>query len=369
MKTTLKHFTSAAICGLLGAGSVLLTSTSAMGQSVKPFLPPPPPVVSTIPSNGDVNPYGVAFVPRNIATGGALQSGDILVSNFNNSANLQGTGTTITRVDETGKTSTFFKGQPGLGLTAALGVVRAGFVFVGNLPTSDGTSATVKPGSLIVLNRNGQLVGQLINTNIINGPWGMAIHDEGNGAQVFVSNVLAGTVIRLDISFSSDGNSVDVRNAVLVGSGFAHRLDPAALVLGPSGLFYDVRTDTLFIAESADNTIYAIHEAGSSTENQGRGNIVYQDNAHLHGPLDLIMAPNGHLLVANSDGFNADPNQPSEIVEFTVGGKFVSQFSIDPANGGAFGIGVSTPGGGLITRFAAVDDNANTLSIFAEQIN
>jgi hypothetical protein len=27
------------------------------------------------------------------------------------------------------------------------------------------------------------------------------------------------------------------------------------------------------------------------------------------------MSPNGHLLVTNSDGVNADPNQPGEIVE------------------------------------------------------
>ncbi len=369
MKTTLQVLRKAAFCGMLSAGGLVLPSTLVMAQQSRPFLPPPPPVVSTIPSNGDVNPYGVFFVPRNIVTGGVLQSGDILVSNFNNSANLQGTGTTIIRVDESGKTSLFFQGQTGMGLTAALGVVRAGFVFVGNMPTADGTSATVKPGSLLVLNRNGKLVGQLINSGVVNGPWGMAIHDEGNGAQVFISNVLSGTIIRLDLSFSSDGDLISVRNTVLVGSGFAHRLDPAALVLGPSGLLYDAKTDTLFVADSADDTIYAIQEAGSSTENQGRGTIVYQDNAHLHGPLDLAMAPNGDLLVANSDGFNADPNQPSEIVEFTAGGKFVSQFSIDPANGGAFGIGLSTPGGGLITRFAAVDDNANTLNIFAEQIN
>jgi len=71
--------------------------------------------------------------------------------------------------------------------------------------------------------------------------------------------------------------------------------------------------------------------------------------------------PNGHLLVANSDGSNVDPNQPSEIVEFTVGGQFVTQFSVDPNNGGAFGVNVHNVGGAV--RFAAVDDNANTLLI------
>jgi hypothetical protein len=120
-------------------------------QQVRPLLPLPPPVVSTVPSNGDVNPYGVAFVPHSFGTKGLLHTGDILVSNFNNSSNLQGTGTTIIRIGADGQPSLFFQGQAGLGLTAALGVVRYGFVFVGNLPTRDGTSATAQPGSLLIL--------------------------------------------------------------------------------------------------------------------------------------------------------------------------------------------------------------------------
>jgi hypothetical protein len=42
-----------------------------------------------------VNPYGVAFVPQIFLAGGLLKPGDLLVSNFNNKLNLQGTGTTI----------------------------------------------------------------------------------------------------------------------------------------------------------------------------------------------------------------------------------------------------------------------------------
>src|SRR5258708_17772239 len=49
-------------------------------------------IASTLPANQDVNPYGVARVPRTI---GNLVAGHILVSNFNNSSNAQGTCTTI----------------------------------------------------------------------------------------------------------------------------------------------------------------------------------------------------------------------------------------------------------------------------------
>src|SRR5579863_8760549 len=59
---------------------------------------------STVPGNGDQNPYGVAVVPRSI---GALDAKSILVSNFNNSANLQGTGSTIVQVAHEGGAKLF----------------------------------------------------------------------------------------------------------------------------------------------------------------------------------------------------------------------------------------------------------------------
>jgi hypothetical protein len=99
------------------------------------FLPSPVRTVSTVPMNGDVNPYGVAFVSRDFQTGtGPLVHGDILVSNFNNSQNIQGTGTTIVRIPASGSPTVFFQGKAGLGLSTALGTLQSGFVVVGNSP-------------------------------------------------------------------------------------------------------------------------------------------------------------------------------------------------------------------------------------------
>jgi hypothetical protein len=92
--------------------------------------------------------------------------------------------------------------------------------------------------------------------------------------------------------------------------------------------------------------------------------LLFQDQVHLHGPLDLAVTPNGHLLVANSDGSNVDPNQPSEIVEYAADGTFVTEFPVDPNNGGAFGI--ATQSVGKATRLAAVDDNTATVTIYTE---
>ena len=353
---------TAALCGVLSIGAM------AQQQQPKPLLPLPPPVVSTVPSNGDVNPYGVAFVPRNITTRGVLQAGDVLVSNFNNADNLQGTGTTIVRIAANGQSSTFFQGQQGLGLTAALAITRNGAVFVGNMPTKDGTSATVQPGSLLVINSSGQLRGVLADPDDVNGPWGMALRDQGNFVQVFVSNVLTGTVQRFDFDVSQDGNFVNLIQTIQLGSGYNHRLDPAALVLGPSGLFYDGAHDILYVASSADNAVYAIGGASQQRSGTGVGQLIYQDQVHLHGPLDIVMAPNGDLIVANSDGSNADPNQPSELVEFTTDGQFVTQYSVDKNNGGAFGLGLALTSSGDI-RFAAVDDNQNSLNLWTAPVS
>jgi hypothetical protein len=346
-----------AVRAALGLALLALPPASLYAQN--PFLPPPPATATTIPSNGDVNPYGVAFVPPRFAFGGTIQPGDILVSNFNNSQNLQGTGTTVVSISPNGKTSLFYQGKAPLGLTAALGILRAGFVFVGNMPTTDGTSATAKAGSVLVLNSSGVLLGSFQGQSTVDGPWGMAINEVDDQVQMFLSNVLSGTVVRFDLVASRRSNTITIRDTVVIGSGFEHRPDPAALELGPSGLAYDAANDILYVADSADNTIRSISNAGALTQDAGTGTVLYQDNTHLHGVLDLVLAPNGHLLVANSDGSNVDPNQPSEIVEFTTGGEFVTQFSVDPNNGGAFGVNIQSVGGA--TRFAAVDDNQNTL--------
>ncbi|HEV3023980.1 MAG TPA: hypothetical protein VGX76_16005 [Pirellulales bacterium] len=338
-------------------------SHSHSSQSVIGSLSPSPTLsVSTIPSNGDLNPYGVAFVPNGFPKDGAAQPGDILVSNFNAASNLQGSGTTIDRITPNGEVSTFFQGNPGLGLTTALGVLRHGYVVVGNVPTTDGTGATAQPGSLLVLDKSGITVANFSNAALLDGPWDLTVNDKGDEAQVFVSNVLSGTVTRLDLRVPANGSAPVITSATQIASGYTHRTDPFALLLGPTGLAFDAKHDILYVASTADNAIFAIPRAGDRHHDAGTGSIVYRDNAHLHGPLALVLAPNGDLIVSNGDAVNQDTSHPSELTEFTPHGKFVAQFSIDPAIDGAFGIALTVRHGETI--FAAVDDNNNMLDIW-----
>jgi hypothetical protein len=318
---------------------------------------------STVPPNGDVNPYGVAFVPANYQGGGALKPGDILVSNFNNSGNTQGTGTTIVRISPTGEHSVFFPGNSPLGLTTALGVLRRSFVIVGNVPTD--ALGNAQQGSLLILDSNGKLVTTLADATLLDGPWDLAIHDAGATAQVFVANVLSGTITRIDLKIPKSGSPV-VESEVQIASGYAHRTDPAALVVGPTGLTFDAKRDILYVASTADNAIFSVPHALERTTDAGMGKLVYQDPIHLHGPLGLVLAPNGNLIASNGDAVNPDPNQNSEIVEFTPKGQFVTQFQLDPNVGAAFGIALSSDNNEI--RFAAVNDDTNTLEVWTFQL-
>jgi sugar lactone lactonase YvrE len=354
---------------LLGitAALVLLSAIPALGKNRKhqpiiPTLPPTPTLApSTVPPNGDVNPYGVAFVPHNYQGGGPLKGGDIVVSNFNNSGNVQGTGTTIVRVTPDANVSVFFQGQSGLGLNTALGVLRRGFVLVGNLPTTDGSCNTIGQTSLLIIDHNGSQVASLSDPNLLNGPWDLVIHDQGEIAQVFVSNVLSGTVTRINMKINRHGNPV-IKSMTQIASGYGHACNAAAVVVGPTGLAYDATKDILYVASTDDNEIFAVPNARKTMNDAGTGTLVYQDNTHLHGPLGLVLDLNGDLITANGDAINGDPSQPSELVEFTTSGQFVGQFSVDPSQGAAFGLALDSSGNRV--TFAAVDDATNVLDIW-----
>jgi hypothetical protein len=317
--------------------------------------------VSTVPANGDLNPYGVAFVPPNFPAGGPLHPGNLLVSNYNASSNLQGTGSTIVRVKPNGKVSTFFQGPPGLGLTTALEVLQDGLVVVGSLPTTDGTFATTQQGSLIILDKFGVQVADFSNAVSLDGPWDMTVNDEGSHVQLFIADALSGTVSRINLHITGP-DSIVVKNVAQIASGYTHRGDPNSLVFGPTGLVYNSNKDTLYVASTADEAVFAVPDAGHTLQDNGAGTMIYSDPTHLHGPLGLVQAPNGHLIVADGDGLNADPNQPSELVEFTVKGQFVDQFSTDTMEAANFGIAISTDSGK--TLFASVNDDTNSVTIW-----
>ncbi len=301
-------------------------------------------------------------------------AGDVLVSNFNNHRNLQGTGSTIVEVSPGGSLSLFASLAPnklpgpcpgGLGLTTALVALRSGFVIVGSLPTKDGSSATMQAGCLLVLDPSGSVV-ETLSGGPINGPWDMTALDGGSTATLFVTNVLngtvaaspnvtdGGTVVRIGLSLPSAGIPA-VTSETVIGSGLPERTDPAALVVGPTGL--GISGGTLFVADSAANRIAAISDALTRTTATS-GTTVTMGGA-INDPLGLAIAPGGDILTTNGGDGN--------LVETTPDGQQVAVKMLDtsPAppgpngNGTLFGLAVAPGGSGVYF----VDDGTNTLNL------
>src|SRR6202140_3145521 len=241
--------------------SCLISSPVLRADDGDAFLPGPVRAVSTVPGNGDVNPYGVAFVPPGFPTGGTINPGDILISNFNNSNNLQGTGTTIVDVPPNAPLFQYFGGTTPLGLSTALNVLRRGFVLVGNFPSPDGTCGSASAGSILVIDKNGNVVSTI--TDRVQGPWDSAVFDEGGTAKLFVANALNGAVVRYDLNVSNSG--VAVTKATQIASGYLHDCDPVTFVDAPTGLVYDPSKNVLYVASAADNTVYAVSDAADRT--------------------------------------------------------------------------------------------------------
>ena len=349
---------------LLGACAVALAK-----DDHRNVLPPPGnPIISADTTiTGDSNPYGVAFVPDGFPTDGLLAPGDLVVSNFNGPSGNQGTGSSILRVTQAGAVSVFFQGPPppapGIGFSTALGVLKAGFVIAGAVPTTDGTCNTVSAGELFIFDRHGHMVNTLTDSSLLDGPWDLTIRDRGEEAQVFVSNVLSGTVTRINFMIPSGGNPVVV-SETQIASGYKTDCSQAAVVVGPTGVALDHEGSSLFVASTDDNAIFVVRNAVNRKTDGGTGELVYQDDAHLHGPLALALAPNGHLITANGDAVKTDNNHLSYYVEFTKNGQFVSWFQIDPVGGSAFGFAVKAVNGQVL--FAAVDDNSSMLEEWSE---
>ena len=359
--------------GLL-AGTGLVAGAASAG-SLPAFVGPLHHVTtlaSTVPSNGDVNPYGVAVVPRST---GNLGRGNTLVSNFNNAATkanpggVQGTGTTIVQISPRGHVSLFAQVNPhllgcpgGVGLTTALTVLRSGWVIVGSLPTKGGNVSG--SGCLIVLDRWGH-VRETFRGGGINGPWDMGSLDLGNQAVLFVTNVLngtvaakghvafGGTVLRLVIRIPQFGLPFIWFRAT-IGSGFPERTDPAALVIGPTGAGLG-RNGVLYVADTLGNRIAAIPNAVFRFFSAGTGFTVTRGR-FLNGPLGLVIAPGGNILTVNSGNGN--------LVETTPFGAQIAVRRLDssgspPGAGALFGLAVK-PGHDAVYY---VDDATNTLNL------
>jgi hypothetical protein len=371
------------------AAASAATAIAADGSAALAPLKTISTIASTVPGNGDVNPYGVALIKR---TTGNLRAGHVLVSNFNDSANVQGTGSTIVDVAPDGSVGLFAALSAGslhgscpggVGLTTALVVLEQGWVVVGSLPTKAVNGATnfTGPGCLIVLDSLGNPV-ETFYGSLINGPWDMAAFDGERAAKLFVTNVLngtvaangsvvyGGTVIRLDLKVSDSAMPV-LESITVIGSGFPEQTNSSALVIGPtgvglhtdcaggddcsaSGYGYDQDRARLYIADTINNRIAVIDHPLERVTSAGTGRTLTTGGS-LNGPLGVIVLPGGDVLTVNGGDGN--------ILEFSPSGTQLAKVLLDstgspPGAGALFGLAFA-PSIGVYF----VDDNTNTLNL------
>jgi hypothetical protein len=336
-------------------------------------------LTSTVTDNGDLNPYAIVVAP---VSAGRVQKDDVLVDNFNNVSNLQGTGTTIVGFRPSTRATYLFTRLPqtlsqcpgGIGLTTAMTMLKSGWVIVGSTPSKDGTTATKGDGCLLVLDSSGKLAA-VWSGPTINDPWGdMAVVDNGSTAMLFISMagfgipgptvidpatkfpvvVRKASVLRLDLSIPPGKPPVLVSQTV-VGSGFAARADRDNFLLGPTGLAL-APDNTLYVTDGLDNVITAISNATTRTDSAGPGRVVTQGGL-LSWPLAMVFSPEGHLLVCNGkDGrlVEVDPVAGRQIYAQWIN---TDQAQSPPGNGDLFGIALTPDAKG----FYYVMDDVNTL--------
>ena len=175
-------------------------------------------------------------------------------------------------------------------------------------------------------------ITELFVTNVLNGivppPAGSTTNSTAN----------EGTVLRILITSTPFALPHRLLTTT-IGSGFAESTDPAALIIGPTGVGL-ARNGTLYVADTLNSRIAAIPNAVLRFSSDGTGQTVSQGN-NLMGPLGLAIAPNGDILTVNSGN--------GDIVETTPGGRQVAAENIDlstpgGAGGDLFGLAVSLDG-------------------------
>lgn len=346
-------------------------SSTAPASAASAFIAPLKTVStlgSTVPANGDVNPYGLVLVPSSV---GSLHAGDLLVSNFNDRENDQGTGTTVEQITPSGKSSLFAtvnaKSLPdscpgGVGLTTALNVLPGGYVVVGSLPTSNGKSATAQYGCLIVLDSTGRAIETIADAQI-QGPWDSTAVSQGSATTLFVSNALNGgakkgihkidnsTVLRIRLE-SGPGMPPKVLSQQVIADGIPWVDSPEALVVGPTGVAL-AANGTLYLADTLANRITAIPQAMTRTTPAPLGGATVTEGGFLKEPLGLALAPNGDILTTNAGDGN--------IVETTPAGRQLTAQLADSKTGAGslFGLVVAPGANGVYF----VDDGENTLRL------
>jgi hypothetical protein len=309
------------------------------------------------PQNGDQNPYGLDVAK---VDAGLLHSGDLVVCNFNDAANVQGNGTTIVALHPLAGAKPIRVAQnAALRGCAALALAPSDTIWAAAFVANDNP----------IVSSSGALINALAG-GPWHGPFGQTFAPAHPPfvAAFYVSNAGLnpdnGSIVRINIH--PTGFTFDV-----IATGFAVNNGPPGSILGPSGLQYDNQRDALYVIDGQDNSVTVLRHvsfipAGGIAFKNGTPTGVAAflvrkifQGAPLNGPISSALLPDGHLVIGNT----LDPNGTNLLVEITRGGRLVATKNVDKGPAGAlFGM-VATGRGDDDAQLYFNDDNDNTVKV------
>ena len=318
------------------------------------------------PGNGDQNPHGLLYVSVKPYGSSKIKKGDVVVCNYSDQAGVQGNGTTLEYMPgTTGSSPKTLVQDPKLKGCSSL-ISNAGSGFFGAVYAMDSGAKNVANVS-----PNGKLTKTITNAAIVE-PWNSAYvssfgYPPGDG--ILVSDPSSGKVLRINL-----GTMKPKPPVVQIISGFATNKGKPGSILGPSGVLYNQKADTMYVVNGVSNIVYSfIHVyddldqanaivVGSGgktfTGPKAKDAKVLYSGTSLKSPITATLLPNGNLVVGNT-GSNT-------LVEIATNGKVLATKTVNKgAKGAIFGI-AAIGSNDTNTQIYFNDDNANNVQLLTK---
>ena len=300
-----------------------------------------------------LNPYGLTVAP---ASAGDFKKGDLVVCNFNDKANVQGTGFTIVALHpKPGSKPLLVSSSKTLVGCNALALSTGDDIWAAAFTAND--NPVLSPTGVLEINIKGKPFDR---------PFGQIFAQPKGGSPAFYATDAGdGTVVRINLGspFTFD----------VIAKGFAINHGKPGSILGPSGLAYDPNGDQLYVVDGTNNTVVAfskvssIPNGGVTVEKGGKtfkgpsahdARLVFA-GAPLNGPISSALLFNGNLVVGNT----GNPSGKNIMVELSPTGKMLATRNVDKgASGALFGM-VATGTSAANTKLYFNDDNDNNRQV------
>ena len=322
-------------------------------QSILATLNTEQTIGSTSPSTPhDVNPYGLDIAK---VSAGMITAGDLVVCDFNDPGNVQGTGTEIVSLHPTvGAVPTLIAKSNTLQGCNAIAMAPNGKIWAAAFRANDNP----------IFTSSGELV-----TALSNGPWHHPFGEAFAGGAhpaFYVSNAADGSLVRV---------SVPDLTFTVIATGFPVNGGKPGSILSPSGLNYQSSGDILYVVDGTNNTLYAIDNVSSVGANGIAVNAsgtsftgpsaadahVIFSGPPLNGPISSAILFNGNIAMGNT----LDPDGQNLIVEVSPSGQLLDVKNVDTGAAGAlFGM-VASGNSAATTKLYFNDDNDNTVKVLS----